>query len=75
MTGTVRVDGADYDLASLSAEARAQLDSIKFADAQIAELTNMQALLTRAKKSYLDGLEREIIKARTGVDFSSLLSD
>jgi hypothetical protein len=75
MTGTVRIDSADYDLASLSAEARAQLDSIKFADGQIAELTNMQALLTRAKKSYLDGLEREIIKARTGVDFSSLLSD
>jgi hypothetical protein len=75
MTGTVRIDGADYDLASLSAEARAQLDSIKFSDAQIAELTNMQALLTRAKKSYIDGLEREIIKARTGVDFSSLLSD
>jgi hypothetical protein len=24
---------------------------------------------------YIDGLEREIIKARTGVDFSSLLSD
>ena len=75
MTGTVRIDGADYDLASLSAEAQAQLAMIKFADAQIAELTNMQALLTRAKKSYIDGLEREIIKARTGVDFSSLLSD
>jgi hypothetical protein len=75
MTGTVRIDGEDYDLATLSPEARAQLESIKFADAQIAELKNMQALLTRAKKSYIDGLEREIIKARTGVDFSSLLSD
>ena len=75
MTGKVRTDDEEYDLASLSAEARAQLESIKFADAQIAELTNMQALLTRAKKSYIDGLEREIIKARTGVDFSSLLSD
>ena len=75
MTGKVRIDDEEYDLASLSAEVRAQLDSIKFADAQIAELTNMQALLTRAKKSYIDGLEREIIKARTGVDFSSLLSD
>ena len=75
MTDTVRIDGEDYDLASLSAAARAQLDSIRFADAQIAELKNMQALLTRAKKSYIDGLEREIIKARTGVDFSSLLSD
>jgi hypothetical protein len=75
MTGTVRIDGEDYDLSSLTEEAKAQLDSIKFADAQIAELKNMQALLTRAKKSYIDGLEREIIKARTGVDFSSLLSD
>ena len=75
MTGKVWIDDEEYDLASLSAEARAQLESIKFADAQIAELTNMQALLTRAKKSYIDGLEREIIKARTGVDFSSLLSD
>jgi len=75
MNSTVRIDGEDYDLACLSAEALSQFESIKFADAQIAELTNMQALLRRAKKSYIDGLEREIIKARTGVDFSSLLSD
>jgi hypothetical protein len=75
MISTVRIDGADYDLSSLTEEARAQFESIKFADAQIAELKNMQALLTRAKKSYIDGLEREIIKARSGVDFSSLLSD
>ena len=75
MTGKVRIDGEDYDLASLSAEAQAQLAMIQYTDARIGELTNMQALLTRAKKSYIDGLEREIIKARTGVDFSSLLSD
>jgi hypothetical protein len=75
MINTVRIDGEDYDLSSLTEEARAQFESIKFADAQIADLTNMQALLRRAKKSYIDGLEREIIKARSGVDFSSLLSD
>jgi hypothetical protein len=75
MTGKVRIDGEDHDLSSLTEEAKAQLAMIQFGDAQIAELTNMQALLTRAKKSYIDGLEREIIKARTGVDFSSLLSD
>jgi hypothetical protein len=75
MISTVRIDGEDYDLSSLTEEARAQLAMIQFGDAQIAELTNMQALLTRAKKSYIDGLEREIIKARSGVDFSSLLSD
>lgn len=75
MSGTVRFDGVDHDLASLSAEAQAQLAMIKFVDAQLAEFKKTQALLARAKKSYIDGLEREIIKARTGVDFSSLLLD
>lgn len=75
MTGKVRIDGEDYDLSSLTDAAKAQLAMLQFGDSRIAELTNMQALLTRAKKSYIDGLEREIIKARTGVDFSTLLSD
>jgi len=75
MTRKVRIDGSEIDPDSLSTKAKEQLELIKFTDVQIAELTNMQALLTRAKKSYIDGLEREIIKARTGVDFSSLLKD
>ena len=75
MTQTVRIDGEERDPAVLSPEAQAQLSMVRFADARIAELTNMQALLTRAKKSYIDGLEREIIKARSGIDVSTLLSD
>ena len=75
MTGTVRLGGEDHDLWSMTEEAKAQVVMIQFSDARITELNNMQALLTRAKKSYIDGLEREIIKARSGVDLSSLLSD
>ncbi len=75
MTNKVRVDGEEYDRSSLSAGAQSQLAMIEFSDSRIADLKNTRALLLRAKKSYIDGLEREIIKARTGVDFSSLLSD
>ena len=75
MTGKVRIDGEDYDLASLSAEALSQFESIKFADAQIADLKNMTALLTRAKKSYVHELKNEIIKAKSGVDLSALFAD
>ena len=75
MIDTVRIDGEDYDLASLSAEALSQFESIKFADAQIAELTNMQALLRRAKRAYTTDLENEIIKSKTGIDISSLFAD
>ena len=75
MSKTLKFDGVQYDISSLSPEGQAQLNLLRFADQQISDLTNMQALLRRAKKSYIDGLEREIIKARSGVDFSSLLSD
>jgi len=75
MISTVRIDGEDYDLACLSAEALSQFESIKFADAQIAELTNMQALLRRAKRAYTTDLENEIIKSKTGIDISSLFAD
>lgn len=71
----LRIDGADYDLATLPQAARDQIAMIRFVDARVAELKNMQALLTRARRSYLDGLEREIVKARSGVDFSTLFSD
>lgn len=75
MSRKLRIDGQDYDLTALSDEARKTVALIRFADERIKELTNMQALLSRAKRSYVDGLEREIIKSRSGVDFSSLLSD
>ncbi len=75
MTRKVRIDGEEYDLSSLSAEARSQFELIKFADAQIAELTNMLALLRRAKRAYTTDLENEIIKSKTGIDISSLFAD
>jgi len=75
MTRKVRIDGEEYDLSSLSVEARSQFELIKFADAQIAELTNMQALLRRAKRAYTTDLENEIIKSKTGIDISSLFAD
>lgn len=75
MTSRLRLDGQDHDISQLSKDGLAQLALIRFADERIAELTNVMALLTRAKKSYIDGLEREIIKARSGIDVSTLLSD
>jgi hypothetical protein len=75
MTGTIRIDGEDYDLSSLTEEAKAQLAMIQFGDARIADLKNMTALLTRAKKSYVYELKNEIIKAKSGVDLSALFAD
>ena len=70
-----QLDGVDYDDALLSDQGQAQLASLRFVDAQIADLKNMTALLTRAKKSYVFELKNEIIKAKSGVDLSALFAD
>ena len=71
----LRIDGVDYDSAQLSPTGQAQLAALQYAEAQIRELTNMKALLTRAKNSYVDELKREIIKGKSGVDLGALFSD
>jgi hypothetical protein len=71
----LRIDGVDYDSAQLSEAEKAQLAALQHADAQIRELTNMKALLTRAKNSYVEELKREIIKGKSGVDLGALFSD
>jgi hypothetical protein len=71
----LRLDGVDYDDALLSDQGQAQLASLRFVDAQIADMKNMTALLTRAKKSYVYELKNEIIKAKSGVDLSALFAD
>ncbi len=75
MSKKLRFDGVDYDTSSLSAEGQAQLALLRFADQQISDLKNMQALLRRAKRAYTTDLENEIIKSKTGVDMSSLFKD
>lgn len=75
MTRKLRIDGIEFDPAQLSPELRAKVKLILFADARLKELANTKALMVRARQSYIDSLQREIIKSRSGVDFSTLLSD
>lgn len=75
MTRKLRIDGIEFDPAQLSPELRAKVKLILFADARLKELANTKALMVRARQSYIDSLQREIIRSRSGVDFSTLLSD
>ena len=75
MTQRFRIDGAEYDAALLPKEGQALLDLMTFAQARVRELTNQQALLTKAKNAYIADLKSEIIQGRTGVDLGALFSD
>lgn len=75
MTQRFRIDGLEYDTESLSQEGKDLLARLTFARLTLQELSNQQALLTKAKNAYIADLKSEIIQGRTGVDLGALFSD
>ena len=66
----IRIDEIDYDLDSLSEDAKASLLSLEFITKRVQELTNMRALLQRARNSYLESLKKEVISDKSGLLFN-----
>ena len=69
MAQKLKLDDKEFDVSDLSENARAQLTSLQFVDEKLKELTNMQALLQRAKNSYVEGLKKEMISNKAGLLF------
>jgi hypothetical protein len=70
MVKSIKIGDIDYDVDNLSSEAKVKISSIQFIDKHVGELTNMQALLQRAKKSYVEGLKLEMLSEKAGFLFS-----
>ena len=66
MSQKIKLGDKEYDLSDLSDKGKATLASLQFATLRIKELNNMQALLVRAKNSYVEGLKKEIISNKAG---------
>ena len=75
MSQKISLDDTEYDLASLSDEGRKVLVAYQHATESLQDAINMQALLTRAKNSYVAELKSEMVKGKTGVDLGALFDD
>jgi len=53
---TIKIDNQDYDLDTLSIEAKAQLQSLQFVDAELARLQAQAAVLQTARAAYAKAL-------------------
>ena len=67
----IKLDDMEYDVENLSDEASATLASLQFVTKRIQELNNMQALLQRAKKSYVESLKQEMLSSKAGFLFGN----
>ena len=54
---TLKIDNTEYNLDSLSNEAKAQLASLQFVDQELARLQAQMAVLQTARNAYLNGLK------------------
>jgi hypothetical protein len=59
----------EYDATNLSERGQATLAHLNFTSVRIQELSNMQALLQRAKNSYVDQLKKEMLSSKSGFSF------
>ena len=67
----IKLDDKEYDIANLSDRARKLTDALQNVSARIQESNNMVAVLTKAKRAYIEGLKSEMLCAKAGFDFGS----
>ncbi len=70
MSKKISFDGKDYDIDKLSDIAQTQINLLAFSTQKLQDLNNMQALLQRAKNSYLKSLKKEMLSQKSGFLFN-----
>ena len=67
MPTKINLDGKEFNIDRLSDHSKGVVALLQFSDQRIVELTNMKALLQRAKNSYAESLRKEIISDKAGL--------
>ena len=67
MAQKIKLDNAEYEVDDLSDQAKKHIASLQFANTRLQELTNMRALMQRAKNSYVDSLKKEMLSNKAGL--------
>ena len=71
MAQKIDIDGQLYNIEeeNFSPEVKSKLALIQFSTSREQELTNMTALLQRAKNSYIESLKKEMLSQKSGFLF------
>ena len=67
MADKIKIGDNEYTTEDFSETGKTHLASLTFTMEKLQELSNMQALLQRAKNSYADSLKKEVLAAKSGI--------
>ena len=62
----IKLHDKEYEIENLSDQGKSTLALLQFATKRVDELSNLQALLQRAKNSYVDGIKKEMLCSKGG---------
>jgi len=69
------IEGTEYNTKELSNHGILILRNLTYAEVKIREMVNKKAIMTKARNAYISEIKKEIIKSKSGIDLSTLLSD
>jgi len=69
MVKKIKLEDKEYDIENLSDQGKKILAYLQFINTRVREITDMQALLQRAKTSYVEGLKKEMLSKKAGLLF------
>lgn len=72
MVNKLVLDNVEYALNDQNQSVKSLVLKLDNTDKEIQEKTNLYAVFTRAKNSYVQELKREMIAGKSGVDIASL---
>ena len=65
----IKIDDKEFETGGLGSEGKKTFAALKFVTEQMTEKKNSLALLTKARKGYIDEIKKEIISAKGGFLF------
>jgi hypothetical protein len=75
MSGMIYIGDQSYDPTLLSEKGRQLLKNYLYVMHQLEDFSRTEKALIRAKNAHISELRDEIVRSKTGIDLSSLLSD
>ena len=71
----LRINDKEYAIEQMPSICLDLINKLSSTKAEILNLMNMHAVLTRAKNAYIEDLKKEIVESKSGISFESLFSD
>lgn len=66
----IKLDEQIYEVDTLSERSENLLSNLRKLDEQLTEKQNVIAILTKAKRAYINELKAEMLMSKSGIDFN-----